>query len=89
MLLLGVALLIWFGIGLGFGLPKARRTYLKEIAKYPTLYRERPGAVKREAMVDAGITLTGWMMLGLLAGVAFIAWRFLEMYFSEAKKRSR
>ena len=87
MLLLGIALLIWLVIGLGFGLPRACERYREEIAKYPILYRESPGAVKAEAMIDEAITLTGWMLLGLLAAVAFVAWRLVDMYLSETRRR--
>ena len=42
---------------------------------------------KAEAMIDAAITLTGWMLLGLLAAVAFVAWRLVDMYLSETRRR--
>jgi hypothetical protein len=88
-LILGIALAIWLAIGFGFGLPRARQRYLEEIAKYPVHYRESPGAVKREAMIDAGITLTRWMLLGLLSALAFIVWRVWEMHLADTRRRGR
>ena len=85
LLLLAIALVIWLVIGFGFGL-RARQKYHHEISSYPMHYRQNPRAVKFDAFVDASITLLGWMTLGLLAAVAFVAWRAWEMYLAETKR---
>ena len=77
----------WFLVGAIFGLLRARAEYHDHIAAFPGLYAQNPGAIKRDAAIDAAVTFVRWTFLGGAAALAYATWVLARRKTQEQPKR--
>ena len=86
-MLLVVLAVIWFPLGILFGIPRARARYWQVIEAHPLHLQDSPKRMKTQAFTDASIELIKWTLLGLFTVISYFSWIALDLALQAQKNQ--